>query len=123
MRKWFLEQIEKLGLESTPLKSNAEINGRFPEYVESENIVFPHELIEDGEWRIVEWLFEKGQVVKPGDAVVALENKRKRFEYETFVGGKLNCFKQVGQKLMVVLLWPKSLELEKTKVQINDAED
>lgn len=99
MRKWFLEQIEKLGLDSTPLKSKAEVNGRFLEYGESENIVFPHELIEDGEWRIVEWLFEKGQFVKPGDAIVALENKRKRFEYETYVGGKLNYFKQVGQKV------------------------
>lgn len=99
MRKWFLEQIDKLGLDSTGFKTEAEIKGRHLEYGESEDIIFPHELIEDEEWRIVEWFFEKGEIVRPGDVIGAVEDRKKRFEFETFVGGKLNYFKQVGQKV------------------------
>jgi len=99
MRKWFLKQIEKLGFEGTSLKTEAEINGRLLDIGESESIVFPHELIEDEEWRIVEWFFEKGQVVNPGDVIGAVEDSQRRFEFETFVGGELNYFKQVGRKV------------------------
>jgi pyruvate/2-oxoglutarate dehydrogenase complex dihydrolipoamide acyltransferase (E2) component len=91
--------MDKLGIDSSNWKTEAELEGRFLEYGKSQEIIFPDELIEDGEWRIAEWFFEKGQIVNPGDAIGAVEDRKKRFEFETYVGGKLNYFKQVGQKV------------------------
>lgn len=99
MRRWLLKKIDKWGLDSSNLKTDAELKGRFLELGESQEIIFPEELIEDSEWRIVEWFFKKGEIVNPGDVIGAVEDRRKRFEFETYVGGSLNNFKQVGQKV------------------------
>ncbi|WP_422351138.1 biotin/lipoyl-containing protein [Flagellimonas sp.] len=99
MRRWLLKQMDKWGLDSSNLKTEAELKGRFLELGESQEIIFPEELIEDSEWRIVEWFFKKGEIVNPGDVIGAVENRRKRFEFETYVGGSLNYYKQVGQKV------------------------
>ncbi|MGX1927772.1 biotin/lipoyl-containing protein [Flagellimonas sp. 2504JD4-2] len=81
------------------MKTDAELNGRFLEYDETENIIFPKELLNGNDWIIKEWFFEKGQLVQPGDVIGAVENKTQRFEFESFVGGKLNYFKKPGQKV------------------------
>lgn len=99
MRKWLIKQIEKFGLDSSNLKTDAELKGRFLEAGESEKIIFPMELDINSEWRIKEWFFEKGQIVNPGDIIGAVENEKQRFEFESFIGGKLNYFKQVGQEV------------------------
>lgn len=36
--------MDKLGLDTSNLKTDTELNGRFLEYGESENIIFPKEL-------------------------------------------------------------------------------
>ncbi len=99
MRKWFSKQIEKLGGHSASFKTTAAVQGRFLESGQSQNILFPKELDNQGEWRIKAWLFEKGQVVSPGAVIGLVENKKEQLEFETFVGGKLNYFKKVGQRV------------------------
>lgn len=99
MRKWLIKQIEKIGLDSSNLKTEAELQGRFLQVGEAEKIIFPQELDLNTEWRIKEWYFEKGQVVKPGDVIGAIGDEKQRFEFETFVGGRLNYFKALGQKV------------------------
>ncbi len=91
--------MHKFGLDSSNLKTEAELEGKFLEDGQLERITFPNELNQGGEWRVKEWFFEKGEVVNPGDILGAVENKEQRFEFETFVGGKLNYFKQVGQRV------------------------
>jgi len=91
--------MEKFGLDGSNLKTDAELKGRFLKVGESEKIIFPKELDVNTEWRIKEWFFEKGQIVNPGDIIGAIEDEKQRFEFESFVGGKLNYFKRVGQKV------------------------
>ncbi|MEO9510813.1 MAG: hypothetical protein ABJN84_00480 [Flavobacteriaceae bacterium] len=99
MRKWLINQIEKLGLDGSNLKTEPELKGDFLEYGQSQKVIFPNELAEDVEWRVKEWFFDKGQIVNPGDVIGVVENKNQRFEFETFVGGELNYFKKTGQKV------------------------
>ena len=89
----------KFGLDVSNLKTDVELKGRFLEVGESEKIIFPKELDISTEWRIKEWFFENGQLVNPGDIVGAVENQKQRFEFESFVGGKLNYFILVGCKV------------------------
>nr|WP_299074538.1 biotin/lipoyl-containing protein [uncultured Allomuricauda sp.] len=89
-----------MGIDGSNLKTKVELEGGFLEYGQSQKIIFPNELAEDGEWLIKEWFFDKGQIVNPGDVIGAVENKKRRFEFETFVGGELNYFKQTGQKVV-----------------------
>ena len=99
MRKWLIKQIEKLGLDSSNLKTETELSGYFLKSGEIEQITFPKELSNHGEMRIKEWFFEKGQVVKPGEVIVAVENKKHRLELESLAGGRLNYFLRSGQKV------------------------
>ena len=91
--------MDKLGLNTSKLKTDAELNGRFLDYGESENIIFPKELGNGNDWIIKEWFFKNGQMVQPRDVIGAVEDKTQRFEFESFVGGKLNYFKRIGQKV------------------------
>ena len=99
MRKWFLKQLDKLGVDTLNLKTEKQSNGHFLELGESVNIIFPKELENGNNWVIKEWFFEKGQLVRPGDVVGAVEDKTTRFEFESFVGGKLNYITKIGQKV------------------------
>lgn len=91
--------MEKMGLDSSNLKTAAEREDRFLGPGESQKIVLPKELDLHGDCRIEEWFFEKGQVVRPGDVVGAVADKELRFEFESYMGGKLNYHKEVGQKV------------------------
>ncbi|MFS4468507.1 hypothetical protein [Maribacter sp. 2210JD10-5] len=99
MRKWIIKQIEKFGLDSSNLKTEQEQKGRILKNGELEKIIFPDGLDNSSEWRVKEWFFEKGQLIRPGDIIGTVENKEQRFEFETFVGGKLVFFKMIGQKV------------------------
>lgn len=117
MRNWFLKQLDKLGLDTSNLKTDSELNGRFLEYGESGNIIFPKELDNGNDWIIKEWFFKKGQMVRPGDVIGAVEDKTQRFEFESFVGGKLNYFKKIGQKVEGGQILAEIIGSKKTKRQ------
>lgn len=91
--------MEKLGLDSSNLKTQVELNGHFLKPGESEKVIFPKELDSSNGWRVKEWFFEKGELIKPGDIVGAVESREQRFEFESFVGGEIDYLINVGQKV------------------------
>ncbi len=93
--------MEKFGLNSSNLKTDVELNGRLLEPGESQIFTFPGGLGDSGEWRVKKWFFKKGDSIKPGDIIGVLENKTQIFEFESFVGGKFNYLKNVGQKVEI----------------------
>ena len=100
MRKWLIKQMEKFGLDSSNLKSKAELNGRILEYGESEKIQFPIELNEDQMWTVKKWNFNTGQIVEPGDIIGIIESEKQRWEFESYVGGKLEYTYPIGKTLV-----------------------
>lgn len=100
MRKWLIKQMEMYGLNSSKLKTKAELNGRILKYGESEKIQFPIELYKDQVWTVKKWNFSTGEIVEPGDIIGIFENRKKRWKFESYVGGKLEYTCPVGEVLV-----------------------
>lgn len=98
MKKWLFKQMERLGFDSSNLKTKQE-QSRFLEPGESETVTVPSGLDNTSEWRIKEWFFKKGDTINPGDIIGAIQNKTLVFEFESYVGGKFIDFKRVGEKV------------------------
>ncbi len=99
MRKWLIKQIDKFGLDSSNLKTKAELNGRSLNYGESEKIKFPVELTKNEVWAVKKWSFESGEMVESGDIIGIIESEKQRWEFESYVGGKLEYTYPIGKKL------------------------
>lgn len=100
MRKWLLKQMDKLGLDNTSLKTKASSNDISLKPGESVKIKFPVELAKDQqEWILKKMNFTTGEIVKPGDIIGIIESKKLTFEFESYLHGKLEYTRPIGQKI------------------------
>lgn len=67
---------------------------------ESQKIMFPKQLDEKRNFKIVKWNFHTGQVVKSGDVLCKIINDENlSMEFQSFMNGRLNYKLPVNQKL------------------------
>ena len=99
MRKWIIKQFDKLGLDTSNLKTQAKLNQRVLEYGEIEKIIFPFESNQKNDWRIKKWFFDKGKRIEYGNIICSIENEEQQVEFEAGMSGRLNYFKLEGQKV------------------------
>lgn len=86
-------------VDTSNLKTEAEQNEKVLKYGEKENIIFPLDSDKHGDWRIKKWHFQKGKSIETGEIICSIENDKHSIEFESFMKGKLNYFKQEGQKI------------------------
>jgi len=67
---------------------------------ESQKIMFPKQLDDKLNFKIVKWNFHTGQIVKNGDVICVIENDKKlSMEFQSFMKGRLNYRLPENQKL------------------------
>ena len=99
MRTLLIKLVDKIGLNSSFLKTNTELTGQFLEKGNSETIPFPDHLDETENWSVKKWNYTVGQIIKPGDIVCRLQSKSGLTDFESNIGGKLNYSYPIGVKL------------------------
>lgn len=113
MRKWLLNHMDKLSLDNTSLKTKTSSNDISLKPGESVKIKFPVELAKDQqEWILKKMNFTTGEILKPGDIIGIIESKKLRFEFESYLHGKLEYTCPIGQELTTdtILAEIKSVE-------------
>lgn len=99
LRRGFLYFLDKLGLDTTNLKTTIELEGKMLDKGQKEQILFPDRFDDTLNWAIKKWNFAIGDTIYPGDVICIIHSKKIVLDFEVIVGGKLEYAYPVEQKL------------------------